>query len=284
MGGVSVVVPAYNEEDCIEDCILRLLGQGECVREIIVVDNNSADKTAEIVRRLVAADPRVVLIAESRQGAAFARSTGFDQARCDIIARVDADSVVGPGWAGALAGFLEGDVGAEFDLVSTPVEFRMPGRRFQAALNRWDDPFNKYRDRPQSIDYALGCSMAMRRSAWLRIRSLVNMRRDIFDDIDMALCVIDTGGSCALLRSVVVEVSGRRFYNGVARYAAYAAWMPRTYRLHRRWRKSALLYAGLPVSIAFHAARLVYLRRVGAAGDFALRDPLDRAEAERVRP
>jgi glycosyltransferase involved in cell wall biosynthesis len=284
-GGLSVVVPAYNEEDCIGDCLSRLLDQGPAVEQIVVVDNNSTDRTAEIVRDLAATDPRIVLITETRQGATFARGAGFDRADRDVIGRVDADTVVGDGWARALYDFLSGPAGADFDLVSTPVEFRMPGRGLQAALNRWDDPFDRYRDKPQSIDYALGCSMAIRRSAWQRIRPRVALRRDVFEDVDIALCIIDTGGRCALLRSVVAEVSGRRFYTGVASYWAYAANFARTYWLHRRRAKGVLLYLVLPLSVAGHALRLALLRGYGDDGDrFSPRRILRRGTEDRILP
>ncbi len=282
----SVVIPAYNEEEYIEECILRLIEQGSNIDEIVVVDNNSTDGTADIVKRLAADDARIRLITESRQGVVYARSAGFDSARGDIIARVDAETLVGEGWTEALLGFFASEAGADYDVVSTLGEFRgMPGWRFQAALNGWNDPFGEYRDRPQAIDYCFGASMAIRRTAWSRIRSAVTMRRDIFEDIDIALCIIDAGGTCALLRNVVVEVSPRRFYTGIANYSVYASYVPRTYWLHRRWWKAGALVAGLPVTVAFHAARLVVLRGYGEEGNpFSLTGVFDRTPAERVRP
>ena len=64
---VSVVVPFYNSERYIADCVEGLLSQEYTAEnyEIIMVDNNSTDASAEIVSRY----PRVKLVTEERKGA-----------------------------------------------------------------------------------------------------------------------------------------------------------------------------------------------------------------------
>src|SRR5271163_1469065 len=58
---ISAIVPARNEESSIAACIDSLLAQPD-VLEIIIVDDQSSDRTAEIVRQRMAADPRVKLL------------------------------------------------------------------------------------------------------------------------------------------------------------------------------------------------------------------------------
>ena len=48
--GISIVIPAYNEEKRIEACLKNIVTQIEKPFEVIVVDNNCTDKTAEIAR------------------------------------------------------------------------------------------------------------------------------------------------------------------------------------------------------------------------------------------
>lgn len=95
---VSVVIPAYNEEDLLPACIDSLQCQtypGEI--EIIVVDNGSTDATAAVAR---ARGVRVV--EEPRRGYSRALATGFAAARGDIIASTDADTVVPRFWISRL--------------------------------------------------------------------------------------------------------------------------------------------------------------------------------------
>lgn len=90
---VSVVIPARNEGGEIELCLKSLAAQSFREFEILVVDNGSTDDTEAIARRYGC---RVVH--EARPGAAFARQRGFDEARGEIIASTDADTVVPPNW------------------------------------------------------------------------------------------------------------------------------------------------------------------------------------------
>ena len=92
---VSVVIPAYNEEKLIERCLKSLVNQTmpRSEYEIIVVDNNSSDKTAEIAKKY--ADK---IILEKRKGILYARQAGIVKAKSDIILRTDADGFVPKNW------------------------------------------------------------------------------------------------------------------------------------------------------------------------------------------
>src|ERR1035437_9820650 len=86
---VSVVIPAYNEEKYIGACLDSLMDQKEKPDEIIVVNNNSTDNTAKIVKKYP-----VRLINEEQQGMIPARNRGFNEAKFEIIARTDADTIL----------------------------------------------------------------------------------------------------------------------------------------------------------------------------------------------
>jgi len=96
---LSVIVPAHNEElyiaDCLR-CIARELraSEGAGPFEIVVVDNACTDRTAEIAAGF--ADVRVVY--EPRKGLTRARQRGLEEARGKILAYVDADTHMPPGW------------------------------------------------------------------------------------------------------------------------------------------------------------------------------------------
>jgi glycosyltransferase involved in cell wall biosynthesis len=82
---VSVVIPAYNEEATIAEVVRDFLSS-PAVDEVVVVDNNCRDRTAEVAR---AAGARVV--AESRPGYGSALRRGLDEARGDVLVLVEAD-------------------------------------------------------------------------------------------------------------------------------------------------------------------------------------------------
>jgi cellulose synthase/poly-beta-1,6-N-acetylglucosamine synthase-like glycosyltransferase len=101
----SVVVAAYDAADFIGDCLRSLLALDypEELLELIVVDNDSRDGTAAVVRGL---GPRITLLHESRRGAAAARNRGIASARGDIVAFTDADCVVERSWLRRLVAAL----------------------------------------------------------------------------------------------------------------------------------------------------------------------------------
>jgi len=90
---VSVVIPVHNEEASIEAAIELLKAQTHTDLEIIVVDNNSTDRTNE---RASATGVKVLL--EKRKGTQWARECGRKAAQGEIIATMDADCLPDADW------------------------------------------------------------------------------------------------------------------------------------------------------------------------------------------
>ncbi len=91
---VSLVIPAYNEEKYIGECLQSVIRNAPDVFEIIVVNNGSTDTTKEVVSTFA----RVRLCNESKKGITYARQRGFLEATGDIIAYIDADTRMPHGW------------------------------------------------------------------------------------------------------------------------------------------------------------------------------------------
>ncbi len=94
---ISFVIPAYNEEEQLPRClssIERILKNSPCNIEVIVVDNASTDKTSDVARKY----SFVRVVSESRKGLVRARQKGFGVSTGDIIANIDADTVLPPQW------------------------------------------------------------------------------------------------------------------------------------------------------------------------------------------
>ena len=90
---ISVVIPAYNEENYLPKTIASLTSLDRNPDEIIVVDGGSTDRTAELSRK---AGAKVISV--PHRGIGFARQQGLLAAKGDIIAYTDADSIVPKDW------------------------------------------------------------------------------------------------------------------------------------------------------------------------------------------
>ncbi|WP_109035720.1 bifunctional polysaccharide deacetylase/glycosyltransferase family 2 protein [Streptomyces rubrogriseus] len=92
-GPVSVIVPAYNEKECIE-ATLRSLARSTHPIEIIVVDDGSTDGTADIAESLGL--PGVRVVRQANAGKPAALNNGVRHARYDIVVMMDGDTVFEP--------------------------------------------------------------------------------------------------------------------------------------------------------------------------------------------
>ncbi|MCO5312201.1 MAG: glycosyltransferase [Microthrixaceae bacterium] len=94
---ISVIIPAYNAERYLPQCLDSVLAQTLRSFEVIIVDDASTDRTAEILSRYRSADERVRLVSNPQNlGVAPTRNHGIDAARGDYLAFVDADDYVEP--------------------------------------------------------------------------------------------------------------------------------------------------------------------------------------------
>lgn len=95
--GVSFIVPAYNESKNIKKCIWAIEHEikrhPEIPCEIIVIDNNSIDDTANIALRTSAK-----VIFEKEKGVVHARNAGYKKAKYSLLANIDADNRIPKGW------------------------------------------------------------------------------------------------------------------------------------------------------------------------------------------
>jgi glycosyltransferase involved in cell wall biosynthesis len=92
---ISLVIPAYNEEKYIGDCLDYAIKNSEGrFFEIIVIDNASSDRTAEIA----ASRPGVRVVREDKKGLTKARQRGLEEASGDFIAYTDADTRLPKKW------------------------------------------------------------------------------------------------------------------------------------------------------------------------------------------
>lgn len=90
-GLVSIILPIYNVENYLPQCLDSVINQTYKSLEIICVDDGSPDSSAEIVRKYAENDGRIKLISQKNQGLSGARNTGIDAAQGEYIMFLDSD-------------------------------------------------------------------------------------------------------------------------------------------------------------------------------------------------
>jgi len=199
---VSVLVPARNEEANIGECVRSLLGQGlGDDLEIIVADDNSRDRTAEIVSELAAERPRMTLISvppppEGWLGKTHALDFAMQYAHGEWLLFTDADTRHEPRTLAAVITRAEKE---KLDLVSfsprqethtwwekavIPLVFQELGKLY---------PFSRVNDPDDPLAAANGQYILMRRSAYEAVGGHRAVRNEIVEDVELARLVKKAG-------------------------------------------------------------------------------------------
>lgn len=286
---LSVVVPTYNEEEIIGECLERLTRQLDHIVEIVVVDNNSTDATNEIVAEFASRFTEIRMIAETAQGLVHARNAGLDAATGPLIARIDSDTLVPPTWAQQIVEFFAADTDGFWAAACGRGEAY--GLPYGDTVEKLKDRIGIYKfrgsktEKVKEVPVLYGSNMILRSETWRKVADMVSMRRDIFEDVDTGLCVQETGGRIAFLPSITVGVSPRRMETGIVSFVEYMSFLPRTLLLHRRFGYAAAAsFVYLPWVVAVHTARLVVIRGYDADTEtFALKN-FRVATQDRVNP
>jgi glycosyltransferase involved in cell wall biosynthesis len=226
---VSIVIPAYNEERHLVACLDAIAAQTAPVYEAVVVDNNSTDATAAIARRY----PFVRVVHERTQGRVFARNTGFDAARGDIIGRIDADIRLPKDWVYHVQAFYAqrgNDAKAwtgrgHFDNVRLPhlVSWAYAQLAFRFNLLLIGHPS------------LWGSNMAITSAQWHAVRGSVHLRNDIHEDLDLSMHLHDAGFPIVYDRTIKTFAHLRRVHTDHDQLWEYLHWWPRTLKIHRKW-------------------------------------------------
>lgn len=225
---VSLVIPAYNEECYIGACLDSLTRQTKQPDEVIVIDNSSSDKTAEIAKKY----PFVKLVKEPKQGRVFARNAGFDAAKGDVIARIDADTEVPPNWLEHIMDFY---ANAENRLMAFTGDAAFNNVRFPRAV-AW-----LYHEMAFDLNRIFaghptlwGSNMAITKQQWLAVRKRICPRNDIHEDLDLSIHLHARGFKIYYDRHCRVKANLRRVYSNRHELWGYLLWWPRTLRVHHK--------------------------------------------------
>jgi biofilm PGA synthesis N-glycosyltransferase PgaC len=116
---VSIVIAAYNEERVIGATLeaLRRTRYRNLV-QILVIDDGSTDRTAEVVNKVAGTDPRIQVLHQTNSGKATALNLGFNKAHGDIVVTLDADTIFTPWTVGCLVRQFALDSGGRLGVVA----------------------------------------------------------------------------------------------------------------------------------------------------------------------
>lgn len=91
MNVISVILPVYNGEDRVSNCIESIITQTYKQFELIIINDGSSDLTLDIVNKFAEKDNRIKIISIENSGVSYARNKGLEKATGDYITFIDAD-------------------------------------------------------------------------------------------------------------------------------------------------------------------------------------------------
>lgn len=93
---VSILVPAYNSEQFIEETLVSCVNQDYTAVEVIVVDDGSTDRTLEIAKRWENRHKNVYVFSQQNKGACAARNLALEKSTGEYVMFLDADNIISP--------------------------------------------------------------------------------------------------------------------------------------------------------------------------------------------
>lgn len=104
---ISVIVPMYNAEQYIADCVRSVQRQTYTDFELILVDDGSCDETRKICHRLQVQDSRIKVLSNQHKGVSAARNEGIRKAQGEYLFFLDSDDMIHPQLLECLWGFAQ---------------------------------------------------------------------------------------------------------------------------------------------------------------------------------
>jgi glycosyltransferase involved in cell wall biosynthesis len=205
---LSIVILAYNEEAYLPRALDSIAAQTRPPDEVIVVDNNSTDRTSEIAKSY----PFVKLVKEPTQGIVFARNRGFSEATSQLIARLDADTQLPPHWVQLVHQLTDVHAGEIYAITGSANIYdlpALPGRLL--AFFVLDLGFFKGSQMMFGHNALYGSNMVITRKAWNKVKGEVCLDAlGVHEDVDLSVHLAQYG-PIVYDNRIQVSVSKRGF-------------------------------------------------------------------------
>jgi glycosyltransferase involved in cell wall biosynthesis len=215
---LSIVIPAYNEQDYLPDCLRHVMAEvARCADpagvEVLVIDNASTDATAAVA----AAVAGVRVVHEPRKGLTRARQAGLEAARGEVLGFVDADTRMPRGWIDSVLGGFAADPAVV--CVSGPYVYH-DATAVQRAMTRLYWVLLAMPAYWMTRYMAVGGNFAASRAALLRIGGFDTAIAFYGEDTNIARRLAGAGRVRFLLRLTMPTSSRRLAAEGVVATAA----------------------------------------------------------------
>ncbi len=220
---LSIIIPVFNEEDYIGECLDAIASQSMAPDEVIIVDNNSSDKTVEIAKSY----SFVKIINEKQQGVLFARNKGLNVAKSDYIARIDADTRLPDEWISKAKDVLsDGNCSA----ITGPHQYYdFPlGNTLMNTEN-----FFLMGAKLLGYNFLFGSNCIIKRDSWNRVQESCCITKEMFEDVDLAFHISQMkNGKVCYSHKIWAGASARRVKDSPIDFYNYLKLHRKTNELH----------------------------------------------------
>lgn len=219
---ISIVIPVFNEQRYLADCLASIKQQTQKPLEVIVVDNNSTDGSLKIAKQFNA-----TIVIEPKQGRSYSRNRGFNAAKGAIIGRIDADTRLPKDWVKNVTKHFSAD--PKLEGLGGPAQiYDFVGLRLSSISRRYLKATEKLFGHP----VLWGANMALTKRAWNKVKgSTCNDDSLVHEDQDLSALIAKAGGKLLIDWELEVMTSWRRFKNPVS-LIEYFWRLKKTLKLH----------------------------------------------------
>jgi glycosyltransferase involved in cell wall biosynthesis len=224
---LSIIIPVYNDARYLRDCLESIENQSVAPDEVIVVDNNSNDESAQIAKSF----SFVTLVHEKKQGVFYARNRGFNTSKADIIGRIDSDTVLPKSWVSFVKKFYEKNEHLDSAITGSGFFYNMPLH----GVHSWIWAQIAIRVNRLILGHYIlwGSNMALPRTMWMAVRGDMCARTDIHEDLDLAIHLHRHAFQIRYDAKLRVGVAVRRVLSDRSQLRGNLLLWPNTLRAHQ---------------------------------------------------
>jgi glycosyltransferase involved in cell wall biosynthesis len=196
---ISVIIPVYNAETYLRQCLASLAGSAEPAFECIVVDDGSSDGSIDVAREFGAQ----VLSTGGRNGPAFARNLGAKTARGEILFFVDSDVCVQPDTLSRIG--AEFTMNPDVDAVMGSYDRWPSAKNFMSQYRNLMHHYVHQKSRREAVTFWAGCG-AIRRKVFLDFGGFDEAYRSpAIEDIELGYRLSAAGRKLLLCSNIEVK-------------------------------------------------------------------------------
>ena len=223
---VSIIVPVYNSQDYLSECLESILNQSHRNMEVICVDDGSPDQSIMILEQFATADARIKVVRQENRGLGAARNRGVKEASGEMIWFVDSDDTVPPNAVEKMLGSLEIS-GSDF-VVGSIVRETVDGkvmRPWVKALHKENRKQLIISDNVNILKNVFACTKMFRRTFFLdtvksfpmglyedqlpSVRAYFNGTFDVIKDVVYNWRIREDGSSITQQKSSITDLKER---------------------------------------------------------------------------